>query len=53
MTEPTRSRADQRRARRRAQVLRTAILLGILVVVAIAFAVWLALDAPRPPQRDV
>jgi hypothetical protein len=52
VSEPTRSRADQRRERRRAQVRRTAILLGILLVVAVAFAVWLAFDAPPPPGRE-
>ncbi len=51
MTGPSGSRADRRRAHRRAQVRRTALLLGILLVVAVAFAVWLALDAPAPPGR--
>ena len=39
-------RAVRRRERRRAQVRRTALLLGVLLLVALAFAVWLALDAP-------
>jgi hypothetical protein len=39
-------RAARRRERRRQQVRRTALLLGVLLVVALAFAVWLALDAP-------
>jgi len=52
VSEPTRSRADQRRERRRAQVRRTAVLLGVLFAVALAFAVWLAFDAPAPPGRD-
>jgi predicted metal-binding membrane protein len=51
VSEPTGSRADLRRQRRRAQVRRTAVLLGLLLVVAVAFAVWLALDAPAPPGR--
>ena len=49
MSEPVGRRADQRRERRRAQVRRTAVLLGILIVVAVAFAIWLAFDAPEPP----
>ncbi len=39
-------RAVRRRARRRAQVRRTALLLAVLALLAFAFAVWLALDAP-------
>jgi hypothetical protein len=39
-------RAARRRERRRAQVRRTAVLLAVLLLVALAFAVWLALDAP-------
>ena len=38
--------AARRRERRRAQVRRTALLLGVLLLVALAVAVWLALDAP-------
>ena len=38
--------AARRRERRRAQVRRTALLLGLLLLVALAFAVWLAVDAP-------
>jgi hypothetical protein len=53
VSEPTRTRADQRRERRRAQVRRTALLLGVLVLAALAFAIWLALDAPRPPAGAV
>ena len=53
MSEPTGGRAEQRRERRRAQVRRTALLLGILVVVAVAFAVWLAFDAPEPPGASL
>jgi predicted metal-binding membrane protein len=49
VSEPVRSRGDLRRERRRAQVRQTALLLGVLLLVALAFAVWLALDAPRPP----
>ena len=39
-------RAARRRERRRTQVRRTALLLGLLLLVAVAFAVYLALDAP-------
>ena len=39
-------RAARRRERRRAQVRRTALLLAVLLLVALAFAVWLAYDAP-------
>ena len=39
-------RAARRRERRRAQVRRTALLLGLLLLVALAFVVYLALDAP-------
>ena len=39
-------RAARRRERRRAQVRRTALLLAVLLLVALAFAVWLAVDAP-------
>ena len=49
MTGPAHGRAERRRARRRAQVRQTALLLGILFLAALAIAVWLALDAPRPP----
>ena len=40
------SGAARRRAHRRAQVRRTALLLAVLGLAALAFAVWLALDAP-------
>ena len=40
------ARAERRRERRRAQVRRTALLLAVLGLVALAFAVWLAVDAP-------
>jgi cytochrome c-type biogenesis protein CcmH/NrfG len=39
-------RAARRRERRRAQVRRTALLLAVLGLVALALAVWLAWDAP-------
>jgi hypothetical protein len=39
-------RAARRRERRRAQVRRTALLLAVLGLLALAFAVWFALDAP-------
>ncbi len=39
-------RAARRRERRRQQVRRTALLLALLVLVALAFAAWLAVDAP-------
>ena len=39
-------RAARRRERRRAQVRRTALLLAVLALIALAFAVWLAIDAP-------
>ena len=39
-------RAARRRERRRQQVRRTALLLAVLGLVALAFAVWLAVDAP-------
>ncbi len=39
-------RAARRRERRRAQVRRTALLLALLALVALALAVWLAVDAP-------
>ena len=49
MTEPrTSRRAEQRRERRRRQVRRTAALLAVLGLLAVAFAVWLARDAPAP-----
>ncbi len=38
--------AARRREQRRAQVRRTAILLAVLALLAVAFAVWLAFDAP-------
>jgi hypothetical protein len=38
--------AARRRERRRAQVRRTGLLLAVLLLVALAFAVWLAVDAP-------
>ena len=44
MTEDV--RAARRRERRRQQVRRTALLLAVLGLVALAFAVWLAVDAP-------
>jgi cytochrome c-type biogenesis protein CcmH/NrfG len=39
-------RAARRRERRRAQVRRTALLLAVLGLVALALTVWLAVDAP-------
>ncbi len=38
--------AARRRERRRAQVRRTALLLAALALLVLAFAVWLAVDAP-------
>jgi len=38
--------AARRRAHRRAQVRRTALLLAVLGLAALAFAVWFAVDAP-------
>lgn len=47
MTAPTTSRrAAQRRERRRRQVRRIAAVLAVLGLLAVAFAVWLAADAP-------
>ena len=46
---PIRRRAQQRRERRRRQVRRIAALLTVLGLLAVAFAVWLAADAPAPP----
>ena len=40
--------AARRRERRRAQVRQTALLLTVLGLLAVAFAVWLAVDAPDP-----
>ena len=51
MTEPlsrAARRAEQRRQRRRQQVRLLAGLLGLAALVAAAFAVWLARDAPDP-----
>jgi len=49
MTEPrTSRRAEQRRQRRRRQVQRIAAALSVLLLLAVAFAVWLARDAPAP-----
>jgi hypothetical protein len=55
VTDPqAHGRAALRRARRRRQVRLTAVLLGVLLLVATAFAVWLALDAqgPLPVPQD-
>jgi hypothetical protein len=50
----TSGRGELRRARRRQQVRRTAVLLGVLLLLATAFAVWLAVDAQGPvPRADV
>ena len=50
----TPGRGELRRARRRQQVRRTAVLLGVLLLLATAFAVWLAVDARGPvPSTDV
>ena len=43
------SGAARRRERRRAEVRRTALLLALLLLGALAFAVWLAVDAPDTP----
>lgn len=47
----TARRAEQRRQRRRRQVRLTAALLGVLALLAAAFAVLLARDAPDPGTR--
>ena len=54
MTPQGSGRAELRRARRRQQVRRIAVLLGVLLLVATAFAVWLAVDAqgPLPVPED-
>ena len=44
-------RADQRRAARRHQVRLLTVVLGLLALVAAGFAVYLAVDAPTPPER--
>lgn len=44
-------RAEQRRERRRQQVRRIGLALGGLALIAIGFAVYLAIDAPEPPSR--
>ena len=41
-------RAEQRRDRRRLQVRRIGAALGVLGLLAVAFAIWLARDAPEP-----
>lgn len=43
-------RAEQRRRRRQQQVRRIGAALGVLVLLAAAFAVYLARDAPEPPS---
>ena len=48
----TRGRGELRRARRRQQVRRTAVLLGVLLLLATAFAVWLAVDAQGPVSGE-
>ena len=48
--QPARGRGAVRRARRRQQVRWTALVLGVLLLLATAFAVWLAVDARGPVQ---
>ena len=43
-------RAEHRRERRRQQVRRIGLALGVLALLAIGFAVYLAVDAPAPPS---
>lgn len=45
-------RAEQRRAQRLRQVRLLTLVLGLLALVAAGFAIYLAVDAPTPPQRD-
>lgn len=45
-------RAEQRRGQRRRQVRLLTLVLGLLALVAAGFAIYLAVDAPTPPQRD-
>ena len=45
-------RRDQRWEERRRAVRRVFVAVGLLLLVAVAFAVWLAFDAPPPPGRD-
>ena len=45
-------RAEQRRAKRRRQVRLLTLVLGLLALVAAGFAIYLAVDAPTPPQTD-
>lgn len=45
-------RAEQRRAKRRRQLRLLTLVLGLLALVAAGFAIYLAVDAPTPPQKD-